>query len=160
MALNPDRLHYSHTTRSYSHTQEEAIRGIVANADAATDLFPNELRPTLDGTRADGNPSKKRRTLGVTGVNAVSQIERLLKAETERTTEAEARAEEEPDEDAEEEEEELDEDKPDAVDEEDNWSAASTDSEESDDDYNAEQYFDNGEDDDIDDADPYENTYE
>lgn len=126
-----------------------------------TDLFPLELRTTLDGTRADGNPSKKRRTLGVTKINAVSQIERLIKAEADRTNEAEARAEEEPDEDAEDEaEDEADEDKPDAVDEEDNWSAVSSDSEESDDDYNAEQYFDNGEDDDIDDADPYENTYE
>ncbi|KAF2828440.1 hypothetical protein CC86DRAFT_454243 [Ophiobolus disseminans] len=125
-----------------------------------TDLFPAELRLTLDGTRADGNPSKKRRTLGVTKINAVSQIERMIKAEQDRSNEAEARAEEEPDEDAEEEDEEADEDKPDAVDEEDNWSAVSTDSEESDDDYNAEQYFDNGEDDAIDDADPYENTYE
>ncbi|KAH7380160.1 DNA-directed RNA polymerase III, subunit Rpc31 [Pyrenochaeta sp. MPI-SDFR-AT-0127] len=125
-----------------------------------TNLFPAELRPILDGTRADGNPSKKRRTLGVTKVNAVSQIERLIKSEQDRTTEAEARAEDELDEDADEEEEEADDDKPDAVDEEDNWSAVSTDSEESDDDYNAEQYFDNGEDDDIDDADPYENTYE
>ncbi|KNG49448.1 dna-directed rna polymerase subunit [Stemphylium lycopersici] len=124
------------------------------------DLFPAELRPTLDGTRADGNTAKKRRTLGVTKVNAVSQIERLIKSEQERTNEAEARAEEEGDDEAEEDEEEPDEDKPDAVDEEDNWSAASTDSEESDDDYNAEQYFDNGEDDEIDDADPYENTYE
>src|SRR4051812_29582993 len=77
-----------------------------------TDLFPAELRPTLDSTRADGNPSKKRRTLGVTKINAVSQIERMIKAEQDRTTEAEARAEEEPDEDAEEDEEEADEDKP------------------------------------------------
>ncbi|KAF1836958.1 hypothetical protein BDW02DRAFT_566549, partial [Decorospora gaudefroyi] len=123
------------------------------------DLFPAELRPVLDGTRADGHNAKKRRTLGVTKVNAVSQIERLIKSEQERTNEAEARAEEEADEDAEEEEEDPDEEKPDAAEEEDNWSAASTDSEESDDDYNAEQYFDNGEDDDIDDADPYENTY-
>jgi DNA-directed RNA polymerase III subunit RPC7 len=127
---------------------------------AVTDLFPAELRPVLDGTRSDGNLSKKRRTLGVSKINAVSQIERMIRAEQERTTEAEARAEEDLDEDAEEVEEEPDEDKPDAVDEEDNWSAVSTDSEESDDDYNAEQYFDNGEDDDIDDADPYENTYE
>lgn len=124
-----------------------------------TDLFPTELQPILEGTRGDGNPSKKRRTLGVSKINAVSQIERMIKAEQDRTNEAEARAEEE-DEDAEDEEEEADEDKPDAIDEEDNWSAQSTDSEESDDDYNAEQYFDNGEDDDIDDADPYENTYE
>jgi DNA-directed RNA polymerase III subunit RPC7 len=125
---------------------------------AATDLFPTELQPILEGTRADGNASKKRRTLGVSKINAVSQIERMIKAEQDRTNEAEARAEDELDE--EEDEEEPDEDKPDAVDEEDNWSAVSTDSEESDDDYNAEQYFDNGEDDDIDDADPYENTYE
>ncbi|EUC32666.1 hypothetical protein COCVIDRAFT_39153 [Bipolaris victoriae FI3] len=126
------------------------------------DLFPAELRPTLDvdGTRTDGTATKKRRTLGVTKVNAESQIERLIRSEQLRTNEAEARAEEEGDEDADEDEEDADEDKPDAVDEEDNWSAASTDSEESDDDYNAEQYFDNGEDDDIDDADPYENTYE
>ncbi|KAF2852204.1 hypothetical protein T440DRAFT_446736 [Plenodomus tracheiphilus IPT5] len=125
-----------------------------------TDMFPAELRPVLGGTKADGSTPKKRRTLGVTKVNAVSQIERLIKSEQNRTNEAEARAEDELDEDAEEEEEEADDDKPDAVDEEDNWSAASTDSEESDDDYNAEQYFDNGDDDDIDDADPYENTYE
>ncbi|KAF1842065.1 uncharacterized protein K460DRAFT_370064 [Cucurbitaria berberidis CBS 394.84] len=125
-----------------------------------TDLFPTELRSILDGARGDGNPSRKRRTLGVTKVNAVSQIERLIKSEQNRTIEAEARADEDPDEDADEEELEADDDKPDAVDEEDNWSAASTDSEESDDDYNAEQYFDNGEDDDIDDVDPYENTYE
>jgi DNA-directed RNA polymerase III subunit RPC7 len=124
------------------------------------DLFPAELRPTLDGTRADSTSTKKRRTLGVTKVNGLSQIERLIKSEQERTNEAEARAEEEADDEDAEEDEEIDEDKPDAVDEEDNWSAASTDSEESDDDYNAEQYFDNGEDDDIDDADPYENTYE
>jgi DNA-directed RNA polymerase III subunit RPC7 len=125
---------------------------------AVTNLFPTELQPILDGNRADGNASKKRRTLGVSKINAVSQIERMIKAEQDRTNEAEARAEDELDED--EDEEEPDEDKPDAVDEEDNWSAVSTDSEESDDDYNAEQYFDNGEDDDIDDADPYENTYE
>jgi DNA-directed RNA polymerase III subunit RPC7 len=124
------------------------------------DLFPAELRPTLSGTRADGQPTKKRRTLGVTKVTGLSQIERLIQSEQERTNEAEARAEEEADEEAEDEDEDLDDDKPDAVDEEDNWSAASTDSEESDDDYNAEQYFDNGEDEDIDDADPYENTYE
>lgn len=130
------------------------------NKVPVVDLFPAELRPTLDGTRADGNTSKKRRTLGVSKVNAESQIERLIKSEQLRTNEAEARAEEEGDEEGDEEEEDADEDKPDAVDEEDNWSAASTDSEESDDDYNAEQYFDNGEDDDIDDADPYENTYE
>jgi DNA-directed RNA polymerase III subunit RPC7 len=126
---------------------------------AVVDLFPAELRPVLDGTRADGNPTKKRRTLAVTKVDAVSQIERLIKSEQERTNEAEANAEGE-EEEAEEEEEDPDEEKPDAVDEEDNWSAQSTDSEESDDDYNAEQYFDNGDDDDIDDADPYENTYE
>ncbi|KAH8732499.1 DNA-directed RNA polymerase III subunit Rpc31-domain-containing protein [Phaeosphaeriaceae sp. PMI808] len=126
-----------------------------------TDLFPAELRPSLDGTKLDGNPSKKRRTLGVTKISAVSQIERMIKAEQDRTNDAEARAEEELDEEAAaEDEEEAEDDKPDAVDEEDNWSAVSTDSEESDDDYNAEQYFDNGEDDDIDDADPYENTYE
>lgn len=123
-------------------------------------LFPVELQPILDGTGTGGNASKKRRTLGVSKINAVSQIERMIKAEQDRTNEAEARAEEDLDEDLEEEEEQADDDKPDAVDEEDNWSAVSTDSEESDDDYNAEQYFDNGEDDDIDDADPYENTYE
>ncbi|KAH7088218.1 DNA-directed RNA polymerase III subunit Rpc31-domain-containing protein [Paraphoma chrysanthemicola] len=125
-----------------------------------TDLFPTELRPILDSSRGDNNSSKKRRVLGVTKINAVSQIERMIKAEVDRTNEAEARAEDELDEDAEDDEVEADDDKPDAVDEEDNWSAVSTDSEESDDDYNAEQYFDNGEDDDIDDADPYENTYE
>lgn len=124
-----------------------------------TELFPAELRPTLDGKRGDGNVSTKRRTLGVTKVNAVSQIERMIKFEEGRTNEAEARAEEEDDEE-EEEEAEQDDDKPDAIDEDDQFSAASSDSEESDDDYNAEQYFDNGEDDDIDDADPYENTYE
>jgi DNA-directed RNA polymerase III subunit RPC7 len=124
-----------------------------------TELFPAELRPTLDGKRGDGNVSTKRRTLGVTKVNAVSQIDRMIRFEEGRTNEAEARAEEEDDED-EDEEGEQDDDKPDAIDEEDNFSAASSDSEESDDDYNAEQYFDNGEDDDIDDADPYENTYE
>jgi DNA-directed RNA polymerase III subunit RPC7 len=124
-----------------------------------TDLFPTELQPILEGARPDGNSSKKRRTLGVSKISGMSQIERMIQAEQNRTNEAEARAEEE-DEDAEDEEEEADEDKPDAIDEEDNWSAQSTDSESSDDDYNAEQYFDNGEDDDIDDADPYENTYE
>jgi DNA-directed RNA polymerase III subunit RPC7 len=123
-----------------------------------TDLFPAELRPTLDGTRGDG-ASKKRRTLGVGKINAVSQIERMIKAEEGRTNDAEARADDD-DDDEDDEEQEQDDDKPDAIDEEDNWSAASSDSEESDDDYNAEQYFDNGEDDDIDDADPYENTYE
>jgi DNA-directed RNA polymerase III subunit RPC7 len=126
-----------------------------------TELFPAELRSILDGTRPDGAPSKKRRTFAVGKINAVSHIDRLIRAEQERTTEAEARGEEEFDEDAEEvEEDAADDDKPDAVDEEDNWSAVSTDSEESDDDYNAEQYFENGEDNDIDDADPYENTYE
>ncbi|KAL6711158.1 DNA-directed RNA polymerase III subunit C31 [Coniothyrium glycines] len=124
-----------------------------------TELFPAELRSILVGIKADGSVPKKRRTLGVTKVNAVTQIERLIQFEQERTNDAEARGDEE-DEDAEEEEEEVDDDKPDAVDEDDNYSAASTDSEESDDDYNAEQYFDNGDDDDIDDADPYENTYE
>ncbi len=132
---------------------------ILAHEYLAIDLFPPELRPILDGTRSDGTRSKKRRTLGITKVNAVSQIERLIKSEQDRTNEAEARAEDEL-EDDEEAEEEVDDGKPDAVDEEDNWSAVSSDSEESDDDYNAEQYFDNGEDDDIDDADPYENTYE
>jgi DNA-directed RNA polymerase III subunit RPC7 len=57
------------------------------------DLFPVELRPVLDGTRADGNTTKKRRTLAVTKVDAVSQIERLIKSEQERTKEAEADAE-------------------------------------------------------------------
>ncbi|KAI4927893.1 hypothetical protein J4E85_006406 [Alternaria conjuncta] len=125
------------------------------------DLFPTELRTTLTGTTTSTSNTKKpaRRTLAVTKVSSVSQIERLIKSEQERTNEAEARAEEDDDE-AEAEDDEIDEEKPDAVDEEDNWSAASTDSEESDDDYNAEQYFDNGEDEDIDDADPYENTYE
>lgn len=126
----------------------------------ATDLFPAELRQILDGNKANGEAPKKRRTLGVTRVNAITSIERLIMSEQERANDAEARGEDELDEDAEDEEEEADDDKPDAVDEEDNWSAASTDSEESDDDYNAEQYFDNGDDDDIDDADPYENTYE
>ncbi|KAI4664605.1 uncharacterized protein J4E79_002902 [Alternaria viburni] len=126
------------------------------------DLFPTELRTTLTGTTSTTSSNAKkpaRRTLAVTKVSSVSQIERLIKSEQERTNEAEARAEED-DDDAEAEDDEIDEEKPDAVDEEDNWSAASTDSEESDDDYNAEQYFDNGEDEDIDDADPYENTYE
>lgn len=136
-----------------------ALRTFAHDHHPVTELFPAELRPTLDGTRGDGNLSKKRRTLGVTKVNAVSQIERMIKFEEGRTNEAEARAEEEDDEE-EEEEGEQDDDKPDAIDEDENWSQASTDSEESDDDYNAEQYFDNGEDDDIDDADPYENTYE
>lgn len=142
--------------------KESGCRRRAKNSCAitVTELFPAELRAILDGTKADGTAPKKRRTLGVTKVNAVTQIDRLIKSEQERTNEAEARAEDDPDEDAEEEEEEVDDDKPDAVDEEDNWSAASTDSEESDDDYNAEQYFDNGDDDDIDDADPYENTYE
>lgn len=124
-----------------------------------TELFPAELQSTLDGTKPNGNISKKRRTLGVTKVNAVSQIERMIRFEEGRTNEAEARAEEEDDED-EDEDADQDDDKPDAIEEDDKWSAASSDSEESDDDYNAEQYFDNGEDEDIDDADPYENTYE
>lgn len=130
---------------------------------AVTELFPAELRSVLDGTKRAGTPSKKRRTLGVSKVNAVSHIERLIKSEQDRTDSAEARAEEEGDEldeDAEAEEEEPEDDKPDAVGDDDNWSAVSSDSEDADDDYNAEQYFDNGEDDDIDDADPYENTYE
>jgi len=127
-----------------------------------THLFPSELRPILDSTRGGDNPaSKKRRTLGVAKITAVSQIDRLISSEQNRSNEAGARgADDDPDDEENEEEEEVDEDKPDAVDEEDNWSAASTDSEESDDDYNAEQYFDNGEDDQIDDVDPYENTYE
>lgn len=124
-----------------------------------TELFPAELRSTLDGTRTDGNSTKKRRTLGVTKVNVVSQIERMIKFEEGRANEAEARAEEEDDED-DEDDAEQDDDKPDAIEEDDKWSVATSDSEESDDDYNAEQYFDNGEDEDIDDADPYENTYE
>ena len=78
------------------------------------------MRPTLDGTRADGNASKKRRTLGVTKVNAVSQIERMIKFEEGRTNEAEARAEEDEDED-EDEDAEQDDDKPDAIDEDDKW---------------------------------------
>jgi DNA-directed RNA polymerase III subunit RPC7 len=140
---------------SERHTWE--TRKLIAHT--VTDLFPTELRPVLAGTQnPNSSASKKRRMLGVSKINAVSQIERMIKAELNRTNEAEARAEE--DLDDEDEEEEVEEEKPDAVDEEDNWSAVSTDSEESDDDYNAEQYFDNGEDDDIDDADPYENTYE
>lgn len=123
-----------------------------------TDLFPAELRPILDGSTGNANTLKKRK-LNVGSITAVSQIERMIKLEEGRTNDAEARAEEE-DEDEDDEEQEQDDDKPDAIDEEDNWSAASSDSEESDDDYNAEQYFDNGEDDDVDDADPYENTYE
>jgi DNA-directed RNA polymerase III subunit RPC7 len=106
------------------------------------------LRPILDGSTGNANALKKRK-LNVGSITAVSQIERMIKLEEGRTNDAEARA-----------EQEQDDDKPDAIDEEDNWSAASSDSEESDDDYNAEQYFDNGEDDDVDDADPYENTYE
>lgn len=146
--------------RPYGKLLYAPLREQRIHAYPVTDLFPAELRSILDGNRGDGNPSKKRRTLGVTKVNAVSQIERLIQSEQNRTNEAAARAEEE-EEDAEEEEAEADDDsKPDAVDEDDNWSAVSSDSEESDDDYNAEQYFDNGEDDDIDDVDPYENTYE
>ncbi|KAF7443768.1 dna-directed rna polymerase iii subunit rpc7 [Pyrenophora tritici-repentis] len=101
------------------------------------DLFPAELRSLLDGTHTDGNPTKKRRTLGGTQVNPLSEIERMIKSAEDKNTEAKA-----------------------PVGEDDNYSAASTDSEESDDDYNAEQYFDNGEDDDIDDGDPYQNTYD
>ncbi|KAL5117527.1 DNA-directed RNA polymerase III subunit C31 [Pleosporales sp. CAS-2024a] len=125
-----------------------------------TDLFPAELQPILQGTRGPGHASKKRRTLGVTKVNAVSQIERMIRAEVDRTNDAEAKADEDDDDDADDDEADADDDKLDDDDDADNWSAKSTDSEESDDDYNAEQYFDNGEDDDIDDADPYENTYE
>jgi len=134
--------------------------GHFGSQSTVGDLFPAELRPTLDGTRVDGNPNKKRRLLGVTKINADSQIERLIKSEQERTNEAEARAEDEGDEEAENDEEDPDEEKPEPVGEDDSLSIASTDSEESDDDYNAEQYFENGEDDDVDDADPYENTYE
>jgi DNA-directed RNA polymerase III subunit RPC7 len=147
-----------------SCTEETPNKTPTSNSNKpVVDLFPTELRPTLSGTRTSStNPSKKRRTLGVTKGTGITQIERLIQSEQERTNEAEARAEEEGDaDDAEDaDDDDIDEEKPDAVDEEDNWSAASTDSEESDDDYNAEQYFDNGEDDDIDDADPYENTYE
>lgn len=125
-----------------------------------TDLFPPELRPTLSHTPSTSQHStKKRRTLGVSKINAVSQIERMIKAEQDRT--AAGGDEDGGDEDDEENEGVDEEDKEDAGDEEeDDFSAASSDSEESDDDYNAEQYFDNGEDEDIDDADPYENTYE
>jgi DNA-directed RNA polymerase III subunit RPC7 len=125
-----------------------------------TDLFPPELRPTLSHTPSTSQHStKKRRTLGVSKINAVSQIERMIKAEQDRT--AAGGDEDGGEEDDEENEGAEDEDKEDAGDEEeDDFSAASSDSEESDDDYNAEQYFDNGEDEDIDDADPYENTYE
>ncbi|PSN66912.1 hypothetical protein BS50DRAFT_634368 [Corynespora cassiicola Philippines] len=130
-----------------------------------TDLFPQELRAVLEGTTkaangVDSAPNKRRKMFSVSKISAVSQIERMINAEEGRTREHEARAEDDDEELDEEEEEEEDEEKPDAVDEDDKWSAVSTDSEESDDDYNAEMYFDNGEDDDIDDADPYENTYE
>ena len=131
---------------------------IRAHSSSVTSLFPAELRSILDGSTGNANALKKRK-LNVGSITAVSQIERMIKLEEGRTNDAEARAEEDEDEE-DEEEQEQDDDKPDAIDEEDNWSAASSDSEESDDDYNAEQYFDNGEDDDIDDADPYENTYE
>ncbi|OAL00510.1 hypothetical protein IQ06DRAFT_293836 [Phaeosphaeriaceae sp. SRC1lsM3a] len=126
-----------------------------------TDLFPNELRPILTTSPNPSHPShKKRRTLGVSKLNAVSQIERMIKAEQDRVAGGggDDEAGDEDDEDA---EAGDDEDKEGAEDEEEeDFSAASSDSEESDDDYNAEQYFDNGEDEDIDDADPYENTYE
>ncbi|KAF2016216.1 hypothetical protein BU24DRAFT_422564 [Aaosphaeria arxii CBS 175.79] len=128
------------------------------------DLFPPELRSILDhsGTTANGDtsgdrPNKKRKVLQISKGNAVTQIERYIKDEEQRTKLMEERGED--DEDADLDDEEQDDDKPDAVDEEDNWSAVSSDSEESGDDYNAEQYFDNGEDDDVDEDDPYDNTY-
>lgn len=129
-------------------------------SSVVTDLFPTELRPILTTSPNPLHPSsKKRRTLGVSKINAVSQIERMIKAEQDRS--AAGADEDGGDEDDEEADGGEDEDKEGAEDEEeDDFSAASSDSEESDDDYNAEQYFDNGEDDDIDDADPYENTYE
>lgn len=133
-------------------------RNWTYNRASVVDLFPPELRQILNG-RSSGESNKKR-ILSVSKVNAKSQLDRMLNAEEARTKEAEARGDDDDDEIDEDEEAEEEESKPDAVDEEDNWSAVSSDSEESDDDYNAEQYFDNGEDDDIDDADPYENTYE
>ncbi|KAH7400785.1 DNA-directed RNA polymerase III, subunit Rpc31 [Phaeosphaeria sp. MPI-PUGE-AT-0046c] len=125
-----------------------------------TDLFPTELRPILTTSPNPSHAShKKRRTLGVSKINAVSQIERMIKAEQDRS--AAGADDEAADDDDDEAEPGDDEDKEGADDDaEDDFSAASSDSEESDDDYNAEQYFDNGEDEDIDDADPYENTYE
>lgn len=126
---------------------------------SVVDLFPPELREHLD-RGGNGESNKKRKVLSVSKVTAVSYLDRMLNQEQERSKEAEARGDEDDDDVDEDEEVDEDEDKPDAVDDEDNWSAASSDSEEADDDYNAEQYFDNGEDDDIDDADPYENTYE
>ncbi|KAF2871954.1 DNA-directed RNA polymerase III, subunit Rpc31 [Massariosphaeria phaeospora] len=124
------------------------------------EFFPEELRSVLGNQdNAANDPNQKRKVLTVTKHSAMTAIDRMIKTEEGRTEQA-ARDEDEADEEADEEELAEDEDKPDAVEEDDNWSAVSTDSEESGDDYNAEQYFDNGEDDDIDDADPYENTYE
>jgi DNA-directed RNA polymerase III subunit RPC7 len=127
----------------------------------ATDLFPPELRSLLgdnvlkrkaNGDLSDG-PLPARKRLKVSKATGKSQLDKYLDQH------AKALEGEDVDEDVEEMEEE-DDDKPGAIDEEDNWSAVSSDSEESGDDYNAEQYFDNGDDDDVDDADPYENTYE
>ncbi|KAF2795932.1 hypothetical protein K505DRAFT_238881 [Melanomma pulvis-pyrius CBS 109.77] len=124
------------------------LRGILGDD-------PDDLEDEVDGPSEEG-PAKKRKTLAVSQETVLSRIDRLLKEEEEK-------AHEDPngDEDAEDDEDdEEDDEKPDAVDEDDDFSAASSGSEESGDDYNAEQYFDNGDDDDIDDADPYENTYE
>ncbi|KAJ4350220.1 DNA-directed RNA polymerase III subunit C31 [Didymosphaeria variabile] len=119
------------------------------------ELFPPELRQYLDR-----GSNKKKRVLAVTTkINEKSSIQQHIEQEEGRTREAEARAEDE-DEEFDEDEAAEDEEEKEKGDDEDNWSAVSSDSEEADDDYNAEQYFDNGEDDDIDDADPYENTYE
>lgn len=117
------------------------------------ELFPPELRPYL------GNDSdKKKRVLTVaTKMSDKSTIQQKIEQEEGRTREAELKAD---DEDDEFDEEEVDEEEEKERDDDDNSSAVSSDSEEADDDYNAEQYFDNGEEDDIDDADPYENTYE
>ncbi|KAF2111736.1 DNA-directed RNA polymerase III, subunit Rpc31 [Lophiotrema nucula] len=122
-----------------------------------TELFPEELRSLLENKADADHPNKKRKLLSVAKGDIKTKIDRIF-------DDAEARLGEQNDEEEEEaeeaEEENEEDDKPDQVEEDDNWSAVSSDSEESDDDYNAEQYFDNGEDDDIDDADPYENTYD
>ncbi|KAF9740094.1 hypothetical protein PMIN06_011775 [Paraphaeosphaeria minitans] len=119
------------------------------------ELLPPELRQYLDR-----GSNKKKRVLAVTTrINEKSSIQQHIEHEEGRTREAEARAEDEDDE-LDEDEAAEDEEEKEKGDDEDNWSAVSSDSEEADDDYNAEQYFDNGEDDDVDDADPYENTYE
>ncbi|KAA8615650.1 dna-directed rna polymerase iii subunit rpc7 [Pyrenophora tritici-repentis] len=46
------------------------------------DLFPAELRSLLDGTHTDGNPTKKRRTLGGTQPEAVGEDDNYSAAST------------------------------------------------------------------------------